>query len=195
MKKFIVLFLFILFTGTVAQGQAKKLEVYYIAHDKHEAEITDILEQVRRNARYNPERKVIFYLASGNRPVFMTVGPDDETNYLTFRGKLNEQTSHNVYPEVDRLMLIDLLSKGLSTKGLDAYERVVFNYYITPGFVALNYCDALIGRLYWDMELDKMPRNKLEINIFYSQEDKINEDKLFGRKNLMKNFPILVDSF
>lgn len=187
----------LLSAGLRAGAQSKTLELFYIAHDRHEAELTEILDQVRRNARYNPDRTVVFYLANGGAPLKVWVRPEDELEYNRFREKLNEQTSHNVYPEVDRLMLIDIFSEGrtIPMKGFDAYDRVMLNYYITPGFIAMNYCDALIGRLYWDMELDKMPRNKLEINIYHSPEDKIDENKLFGRKNLMKNFPILVDSF
>jgi len=195
MRRYIVFLL--LLSGLLAKAQSKTVELYYIAHDGHETALSEILDQVRRNARYNPDRTVVFYLANGNKPVWLRVRPEDELEYNRLRETLNEQTSHNVYPEVDRLMLIDIFSEGRTVPeiGFDSYDRVVFNYYITSGFVAMNYCDALIGRLYWDMELDKLPRTKLEINIFHSPDEKINEDKLFGRKNLMGKFPILVDSF
>ena len=180
-----------------ARAQGNTLELYYIAHDHYETALSGILDQVRRNTRYSPERTVIFYLANGNTPVRLRVSPDDELDYENFRETLNAQTSHSVYPEVDRLMLIDMLSEGrfIPTKGLDSYDRVVFNYYITPGFVAMDFCDAVIGRLYWDMEMAKLPRNKLEINIFHSPDERIDEDRLFGRKNFMNKFPVLVDSF
>lgn len=180
-----------------ARAQSKSLELYYIAHDHYETAITGILDQVRRNTRYSPERTVIFYLANGNLPVRVRISPDDELEYEAFRETLNSQTSHNVYPEVDRYMLMDMLSEGkfIPTKGFDDYDKVVFNFYITPGFVAMDFCDALIGRLFWDLELAKLPRNKLEINIFHSPHEKIDEDRLFGRKNLIGNFPVLVDSF
>ncbi|MBR4827006.1 MAG: hypothetical protein IKZ91_03885 [Bacteroidales bacterium] len=200
MKKLCLIVLLIagaLSLGPRAGAQGKTLEVYYIAHDHYETRLSDILDQVRRNTRYNPDRTVIFYLANGNKPVRVLVSPDDETEYNSFRETLNSQTSHNVYPEVDRYMLIDMLSEGkyVPAKGLDSYRKVVFNYFITAGFVAMDFCDALIGRLYWDMEMDKIPRNKIEINIFHSPDDRIDEDRLFGRKNLIGNFPVLVDSF
>ena len=199
MKKFLLLLLMLsgLLQSPGARAQTRSLELYYIAHDHYETAISSILDQVRRNTRYSPHRTVIFYLANGNLPVRVRVSPDDETEYEAFRDILNSQTSHNVYPEVDRYMIMDMLSEGkyIPTKGFDEYDKVVFNYFITPGFVAMDFCDALIGRLYWDMELSRIPRNKLEINICHSPYDKIDEDRLFGRKNLIGNFPVLVDSF
>lgn len=192
-----LIFLTLLFAGLVASAQSKSIELYYITHDRDETAIAKILDQVRRNVRYNPDRTVIFYLANGNNPYKLRVRPEDEIEYDRFREALKAQTLHNVHPEVDRLMLIDLFAEGraLPTRGFDAYDKVVFNFFITPGFVEMNYCDALIGRLFWDMELDKLPRAKLEINIYHSPAYRLDEDKLFGRKNLIKNFPILVDSF
>lgn len=175
----------------------KSLELYYIAHDHYETTITRILEQVRRNARYNTDRTVIFYLANGNSPVRMLVSPNDEQDYDFFIEMLNSQTSHNVYPEVDRLMIMDMLSEGrfIPTKGFDDYDSVVFNYYITPGFISMDFCDALIGRLYWDMDMQTLGKRKLEINIFHNPDIRVDENKLFGRKNLIEQFPYLVDSF
>ena len=183
--------------SSALQLMGKSLEVYYIAHDHYETTLTRILEQVHRNARYNPERTVIFYLANGNSPVRMLVSPEDEQVFEFFIEMLNSQTSHSVYPEVDRLMLMDMLSEGrfIPTKGFDGYDRVVFNYYITPGFVSMDFCDALIGRLYWNMDMRTLRKGRLEINIFYNPDSRIDENRMFGRKGLMDQFPILVDTF
>ena len=179
------------------QAGAKTLELHYIAHDHNETDLAAILDRVRSNTRYNEDRVVIFYLANGNQPLRLRVSPQDDLAYSEFRETLISQTSHNVYPEVDRYMIMDMLSEGrfIPTKGFDDYDRVVFNYYINEGFVAMDFCDALIGRLFWDLEMNKIPRNKLEINIFHAPGQRTQEDRLFGRKNLMGSFPVLVDSF
>ena len=59
----------------------------------------------------------------------------------------------------------------------------------------MDFCDALIGRLYWDMDMQTLGKRKLEINIFHNPDIRVDENKLFGRKNLIEQFPYLVDSF
>lgn len=177
----------------------KTVELYYIAHDHYESDLTNLLEIARRNARFNTGRTLVFYLADGNEPLYFRVGAEDDRDYTKFITKLNEQTSHNVYPDVDRLMLIDIFSEGrfLPTKGFDSYDKVIFNFYINPAFVLMEYCDALIARLYWDMELSSLPKDKLEINIFHHQDDggSYSEDKLFGRRRLLGGFEPLIDTY
>lgn len=192
------IFLALLLLPAMAMAQ-KSLELYYIAHDHYESSLKNVLDVVRRNARYNTDRTVVFYLANRDEPVYFQVSPDDERKYTRFMETLNAQTSHTVSPDVDRLMLIDMFSEGrfLKTKGFDSYDKVVFNFYINPSFVQMDYCDAVIGRLYWDMELATLPKGKLEVNIFHHADDggKYREDKLFGRGRLMGGFEPLVDTY
>ena len=189
----------VLFSTPIVCSAQKTLEFFYVAHDRYERDISEELDKIRRNARFNEYRTVVFYLANGGSPKFFKVSPDDDRQYTTFMETLNGQTSHNVYPDVDRLMILELLSNGRTVprKGLDGYERVSFNFYINPGFVQMNYCDAVIGRLFWDMEMDKLPRNAFEINIYHHKDDggDYREDKLFGRKGLLGNFEPIVDTF
>ena len=177
----------------------KTLELYYIAHDHFETALTEMLELTRRNARYDDTRTVVYYLSNGNTPNYFKVSPNDERAFQEFRTVLNEQTSHSVYPDVDRLMIMDLFSEGrfLPTKGFDSYDKVIFNFYINQSFVQMDYCDAVIGRLYWAMDLASLPKGKLEINIFHHPDDqgKYTDEKMFGRKHFMDGYEPLVDSY
>ncbi len=177
----------------------KTVELYYVAHDHFEKQISDVLDLVRRNARYNPDRTVVFYLANRGTPEYFKVSPEDDRKYDKFMETLNSQTSHTVSPADDRLIILDLFSEGrfLGSKGFDGYDRVVLNFYINPSFVQMDYCDELIGRLYWDMDLASLPAGKLEINIYHHEYDggKYDEGKLFGRRRLLGRFEPLVDSF
>ncbi len=177
----------------------RSLELYYIAHDHFESSLTEMIELTRRNARYDDSRTVVCYLSNGNTPVFFKISPEDERAFQEFRTILNEQTSHSVYPDVDRLMIIDIFSEGrfLPTKGFDSYDKVILNFFINQSFVQMDYCDAVIGRLFWAMDLSSMPKNKLEINIFHHPEDlgDYSDEKMFGRKNYLGGFEPLVDSY
>lgn len=199
MKRLLLFLSLILMLPMTLLAQKKTLELYYIAHDHYETTLADHLDIVRRNARFNEDRTVIFYLADGHTPHFFRVSPEDEERYVEFIESLTSQTSHNVYPDEDRLYLIDILSGGrtISTKGFDAYDAVIFNYYINESFVMMDYCDALIGRLFWDMDMAALPKNKLEINIYHQPDSRMvyKEEKMFGRKNLLKGFSVLIDSF
>lgn len=199
MKKRILLLTVFLLLPMMLLAQKKTLELYYIAHDHYETALSELLDVVRRNARYNEDRTVIYYLADGHTPHYFRLSPSDEEKYTEFIETLNAQSSHNIYPDEDRLFLIDIFSREgvVPSKGFDAYDSVIFNYYITESFLMMDYCDALIGRLFWDMDMASIPKNKLEINIFHQPDSKMiyTVQKMFGRKNLLKGFPVLIDSF
>ena len=196
MKKRILVLL--LLVPVLVRAQ-KSLELYYIAHDHYEAQLSDILKEVRQNARYNSSKTVIYYLANVDSPKYVVVSPNDEKEYQSFIEELNNQSSHNIYPEVDRMKLMELLSSPIITGGKDlsSFENVVFNFYINPTFAIMSYGDSIIGRLYWDMELDSVPRSKLEINIYHHGDDGYDYDEkhLFGRQDLLNGFPVLIDTF
>lgn len=198
MKKVVLLILLSLVGPFLCRAQ-KTLEVYYIAHDHYESSLSSILNVVRQNSRYNTDKKVLFYLANIDKPEWFFLSPKDDQDYQKFMGELNGQTSHNVYPDIDRLKLIEILSDKSVTKGigLGAYQSVVFNYYITPSFAMMEYCDAVIGRLFWDLDMGSIPREKLEINIYHHSDDgySYDENQLFGRKNLLNGFPVLIDTY
>ena len=198
MKRNVWLILMLLLVPFISRAQ-QSLELYYIAHDHYETQLTNILKEVRQNARYNTSKTVLFYLSNVDSPKWMVVSPNDEKEYKSLIEEINGQSSHNIYPEVDRMKLIELLSSPKITGGkeLSSYESVVFNYYINPTFAVMSYGDSIIGRLYWDLDLDSVPRNKLEINIYYHSDDgfNYNEKQLFGRQNLLNGFPVLIDTF
>ena len=191
----VILFLFLLIP---VKGLAQKdLEFYYIAHDQHEVALTAMLDDVRKNVRYDGNRIVIFYLANGNSPRLHFVSSDDEKEYELFRSELNSQDSHNVFPEVDRQKIIELFSLGekLPAKGFDAYNRISFNFYVNKAFIDMEWGDEVIGRLYWDMELSALPKGKIQYKVYYPSGDRVNEDKIFGRKKLFGGFEPLVNTF
>jgi len=198
MRKKILLMLLLCLSTLVLRAQ-KSFELYYVAHEHYESSLMGILNEVRQNARYNTNKVVVFYLANTDHPEWFVVSPNDDKSYQKFMAELGGQTSHNVYPEVDRLKLIEILSsKDLNGgRDLSAFGELAFNFYINPTFAMMDYCDALIGRMYWDLDLASIPRERLEINIYYHSDDgyTYDENQLFGRKNLMNGFPVLFDTF
>lgn len=194
MKRIIPLLLALLLLPCLSRAQ-KTLEFYYFAHDHFGKELRKVVDEVRFTARYNESRTVIFYLANGNKPVYFKVSTDDEKAYSEFIEELNDQVSHLVYPEVDRQTICDILSGGrfLPTSGFDSYDHVLLNYFISSSFVQQDFDDAVIGRLYWDMDLDQMPRSKCQIRIYCAPGERIKEDSLFGSK--IGKIPVLLDTF
>lgn len=198
MKKTVIIFILLL--AAVFQGKAQKtVELYYIAHDHYENLLTDVLKEVHQNNRYNNNKVVIFYLPNGANPIWMRVSPKDDKEYEYLINALNEQTSHPVFPEVDRQKIIEIFSDKdvRDGKGFIGCESVSLYFYINPGFATMGYCDAVISRICWDLELGSLPKNVVEINIYHHQFDgyNYNELKLFGRQNLMKDFSVMIDTF
>jgi hypothetical protein len=183
--------------GPATRAQSKSLELYYIAHDHYETALSSILAGVHDEACNNPRRTVVFYLANGSSPLMFLVSKGDEDAYSAFIDELTSRTAHPVQPLVDRDNLLDLFSgKGiLPTEGFDAYNKVILNFYVTPGFVSMDYGDALIGSLYWDMDLEDLSPNALQINVFHSPDNNFPPGRLFGRKKLTGNFPVRIASF
>lgn len=179
----------------VAANAQNKLEFYYIAHNQYEVALTALLDDIRLDARYDNNRRVIFYLSNRKDPVYLVVSPNDEKEYEIFRDALNSQSSHTVYPEVDRMKIMELFSTGnaIPTIGFSSYDRVVFNFYVNRGFVEMEYGDSLIGRLYWDMDLASLPRK--DVNVYYPSSEEVNEDKVFGQKNLFGDYEPLINTF
>ena len=198
MKRKALLLALLLLVPVLVRAQ-KSLELYYVAHYHYENQITDILNVVRQNARYSSFKTVVFYLSNIDKPQYVVISPKDDKEYQDFIAELNSQSTHNVYPEIDRMKLLQILSDKALTDGyeLKDCEGLVFNFYINPTFAMMGYCDAVIGRLYWDLDLNSVSRDKLEVNIFHHSDDgyKYDVNQLFGRKNLLNGFPVLVDSF
>lgn len=194
---FLISLIFLVFPGPLSQARGKSLELYYIAHDHYETTISTILEKVRADARNNPERTVVFYLADGPKSQFFKVSPEDEDAWIAFNDELVSRTAHPVTPLADRDAIMDLLTREdiMGDKGFDAFDRVVLNFYITPGFVSMDYGDTLIGGLYWNMDLASLPSDKLQINVFHAPDAKVSPDRLFGRKRLTGNFPVRISPF
>lgn len=199
MKRIISLisFLFLALPGAVSLAQTKSLEFYYIAHDHYETRISSVLSVVHDNASNDPDRTVVFYLANGYKPLIHLVSRGDQDDYLAFVEELNSRTSHPVMPNIDRDEILDVLSgkKLLNTEGFKSYNKVTFNFFVTPGFVSMDYGDTLIGGLFWAMDLDELPLNVLQINVFHSPEEQLTEDRLFGRKKLTGDFPVQISTF
>ena len=194
---FLISLVFLALPGPLSLARGKSLELYYIAHDHYETKISSILEKVRADARNNPERTVLFYLADGHKSQFFRVSPDDEDAWIAFYDELVSRTAHPVTPLTDRDAIMDLLTGEdiLGDKGFDAFDRVALNFYITPGFVSMDYGDTLIGGLYWNMDLANLSPDKLQINVFHAPAVKVSPDRLFGRKRLTGNFPVRISPF
>ena len=181
----------------VSRAQSKSLELYYIAHDHYETVLSGIIEAVHSYVRDNPDRKVVFYLSNGNSPKYLLASKNDSESFAAFINELKSSTSHLVAPNKDRDALLSFMSSGdvLPANGLEGFDKVVLNFFISQNFVMKEYGDALIGRLFWDMELAQLPDGKLEVNILCPKEEKIDVSQMFGRMNLMNKFPISVNVY
>lgn len=196
MKYRIGLILLLLLVTLSVRAQ-KDLEFYYIAHNQDEVSLSVMLDDVRKVARYNSGLKVVYYLANGSSPLYHVVSPDDGDEYDAFRHELNSRSSHTVYPEVDRKAIIDMFSGGypLKTVGFDSYNKVTFNFCVTSSFFNMGWGDGLIGRLFWEMEMDKLPKGKIAFNIYYpaDEKDQVNENNIFGRLRLFGDYDPLIN--
>ena len=199
MKKTCLLFLIVslVLPGMVVRAQHKTLELYYIAHDHYETAISSILSGVRNDARNNPDRAVVFYLANGSEPMYFLVSPEDDDAWSAFNDELNAKTAHPVSPLKDRDTIMSIMAGEdcLPSKGFDEYDKVILNFFVTPGFVSMDYGDTLIGGLYWNMDLDNLPASVLKINVLPSPDGELNANRLFGRKKLTGQFPVRISSF
>lgn len=197
MKKALFILIF-LFSSLLCKAQ-KNLELFYIAHNHFESALADVIKENRQVSRYDKDKVVVFYLANGSNPIWFKASAQDGKDYDAMIEALNSQVSHNVYPEVDRIELIKLFSDKniLGVEGFSSFKSVSFNFYINPSFVTMGYCDSVIGRLFWDMDLASLPKGVLEVNIYHHTDDGYiyKEERLFGRQNLMKGFSVMIDTF
>lgn len=171
----------------------RQLDVYYIAHDHYESTLSKLVTTIWNTATADPGRTVVVYLANGDEPCVMVSPSQEGSDLEAFVSTLNSRSQHNVYPESDRKFFIEKLSgTEWGGPGFGNFDRVVFHFYINRSFVEMGYCNALIARLYWDMEMASLPKGKLAIKIYYPREDgelqKVKASSLFGKERLMGMF-------
>ena len=171
----------------------RQLEVHYVAHDHYEVVLGKMLAAVWSDAKSDPEKTVVLYLANGDEPVVLVSTSEDKTDIDGFINELNSRTRHSVYPESDRLYIMEKLAgEEWGGPGFDGFSKVVFNFYINKSFVETEFCDALIARLYWDLELGSLPKGSLAVNVLYPRESgniqALKASALFGKERLMGYF-------
>ena len=166
----------------------RSLEFYYLVHDHNGQELVKVVDGVRASALDNAGRTVYFYMPDGDTPHYFKVSAEDSEAYSKLTDELKARVSHTVYPDVDRQTVCDILSDGFAS-----FDKVIFNFFVSSGFVQQSYGDAVISRLYWDMDLDSLPSGKCQIKVFSEQGDKINNSKLFGRKT--GGLPVVIGTY
>lgn len=188
---FIIVLAFLVFPFT---GKASKvLSFYYIAHDHNEYSIEDALKRARDRALSSPDETMFFYLANDDSPLLMRVGNGDQKQFEEFIETLKSSSEHSVSSDVDKMQILQLFSKDIA---FGDFDRIVLNFYINPDFVRRGFCESIIGRLFWDLELDGMPSSRLEINLFHHFDDEFNYSaKVFDKNKYLGSFPYNILSF
>lgn len=166
----------------------RSLEFYYLVHDHNGDELVRIIDGVCAASRSDAGKTVYFYMPNADDPVCLKLSGEGNEDYDRLVGELKARVSHGVYPEVDRQTVCDILSDGFAE-----FDKVSFNFYITPGFVQQSYGDAVISRLYWDMDLDRLPSGKCQVRVFTERGERIDDSKLFGRKT--GGFPVVLGTY
>lgn len=196
MRKFF-LTIMLLSSALVSRAQSRTVELYYVAHDDDGVVLSGIIEAVHNFVRNDQNRKVVFYLSNGNNPKCVLASKDDSKDFAGLIDELKSGYSHPVAPKLDMGNLLAVLSSGsvLPEGGLLDLDKLVLNFFISRNFVAREYCDAIIGRLFWNMELSQMPESKLEINILHPKSETLDASSLFGSANLMNQYPVTLNEY
>lgn len=185
MKSLLVLIMYLMPCLCLAQ---KSLDFYYLVHDHNGNELIAVINGVRDSYQGRDDRTVYLYMPDGDTPVYFALSKQEDKRYSTLIDEIRARVSHRVYPEGDRETVCNILSDGFGT-----FDKVCFNFYITSGFIQQSYCDAVISHLYWDIDLDKFPPGKCQINVFTQKGERIDTSNLFGRKT--GNFPVKLGTY
>ncbi len=185
MRKFLVISIAMnmLFSTLYAQ-QVRELEINYIAHDHHTESLLRVVDEKYRMSTAN--RQTYLYLSNADTPIILDCNRSDEQSFEEFRFKITSQVKHNVWPEVDIKRLLGLLQEDdfIDEDGKQKYDYVSLNFYITSSFWTIKYNETLIGRLLWNLDIEKM--NNINVSIFYPENEELdyNDEFLLGHKKL-----------
>lgn len=201
MKKIVLTLVLSLFGAVIfAQELNKKLNFIYIAHDHSTPvdKLCDRLSDLYQTAKYEKDIAVIFYLPNSDEPkvVKMNLPGENPDDFPDILGELIQKSSHEVFPEVDIEKIPSIFNE---TDFVDAFGNPQFasfniTYYINPTFWMLGYNESIIAKLYFTLELDKLPKSYFKMQIWHSKDDGliVDEKQPFGTKNLCSGFNFLL---
>ena len=136
---------------------------------------------------------LIIYLPNGNNPYVASVGINgvEDTKYDNIIKELQVRRYHSVDPRNDVVKIVELFDKNdfLYESGMPKYSSMTWQFYIDQDFWDANYNEHIIAKLYFTLDLDKLPSDYLHLMLFYHGEEEFvyDQDNVFGIKRLCEN--------
>ena len=196
MKKILLLLFCIGFPFSFLCGQKRGLEINYIAHDHYTEDLLDKIDEIYNSPSDN--KQTYLYLASGDEPMLLKCNGNNETEYEEFRYAIASQIKHNVWPEVDIKRILELFKEDdfINEEGIPTYDYFTLNFYITPSFWTYKYNETLIGRLLWNLEIDKYFPN-VNVAIYHPENDDLSydENRLCGPKLIFRDNQVMMFTY
>ena len=174
-----------------------ELEINYIAHDHYNGPLLDLVDDIFQSKAYDTNRHTYIYLANANEPKVLLCNLDKYKELEEFKYTLNGQITHNVWPEVDIMKLLELLKEDdfVDDWGNSRYNFFTLNFYVTPSFITYGYAETLIARLFWDLDLSTS--SNFVVNLYLPDDVDTNYDmeKIFGAMKLLGDYQMYIYTF
>lgn len=178
--------------------EERSLEFYYIEHARTTpiAKICNELIELFNTAEKDPNREVYIYLANSDSPILVPCREEHRSTLDQLTSEIMFRSSHEVFPDYDVKTLTEFFNKHdfMSDDGKPNYDYVNIRFYVNPSFFLNGYPETLISRLVFILDLDKISKDYLTLDIYHPKEDDFEYDgeHMFGERALCENLSYLL---
>lgn len=181
--RYLLVSILMLFSLIVNAQDARQntLKLIYIYHTPNTpvAELCVSLSNAFNDAR-NYGIPTIFYLASMDNPYIALAGMGETAveEYEIIINRLQERRFHSIDPHSDVERLIEMFNDCdfLADTGRPKYNSMIWSFYVNQDYWDANYNEQIIAKLYYALELGKLPSDYLHFQVYYSGTDEFHYD-------------------
>lgn len=176
----------------------RSLELCYVEHsrttpiEKICREMTDLFN----TAEADPLREVYIYFANADSPILFQCKEENRSKLDLMTSEIMSRSSHEVFAEYDVKRLTAFFDEHdfISGEGSPKYDYVNISFYVNPSFFLNGYTETLISRLAFILELDKIDKNYLTLDVYHPSEDDFEYEtsNMFGERALYENLSYLL---
>ena len=171
MRKLVLLCLLLFGVAASAQETVDREINFIYIHHTTDTPVQDLCKRLDTEFKDAKrfDKPLIIYLANAETPYVATVGIDgvDQEGFDNIVYALQEKRYHPVEPSADVLNIIKLFNEDdfLLSSGKPKYTSMTWQFYISQDFWNAGYNEQIIAKLYYSLDLDRLPDNYLHSSV------------------------------